>query len=242
MIQHSLILAPSALARRHALRTALLMAALLAARRAHALSLADLTQKDVAAGLKTALERGADIAVDLLGKTDGFWSNDKVRIPLPEWLRRGERALKLLGYGNDIDELRLGVNRAAEQAVPESRTLLANAVKSMSVADAKQIVGGGDTAITRFFADKTRSPLTTRFLPIVAKTTSNIGLAQQYNGLAAQGAKLGLVKGDQVRVERHVTAKALDGLYFMIGEEEKKIRRDPIATGSEILRRVFGTR
>ena len=98
------------------------------------------TQKDATAGLKAALDRGAAIAVDLLGRTDGFWGNDRVRIPLPEWLQRGERALKILGYGRDIDELKLGVNRAAEQAVPESKVLLTNAVKSMTVADAKNIL------------------------------------------------------------------------------------------------------
>jgi hypothetical protein len=233
-------LASHTICRRDAVRCLLGLAALVAAQRAQALSLANLTQSDATAGLKAALERGATIAVDLLGRTDGFWANDRVRIPLPDWLNRGERALKLMGYGKDIDALKLGVNRAAEQAVPESRTLLVNAVKSMSVADAKKILGGGDTAITQFFADKTRSPLTQRFLPIVTKTTDRIGLAQQYNRLAAQGAKFGVVKGDQVRIENHVTGKALDGLYFMIGEEEKKIRQDPVGTGSDILKKVFG--
>ena len=230
------------IARRSALQSLLALAALGALQRAHAVSFADLTQKDATAGLKTALERGAGIAVDLLGRTDGFWANERVRIPLPEWLQRGERALKLLGYGRDVDELKLGVNRAAEQAVPESKALLTNAVKSMTVADARSILSGGDTAITRFFADKTRAPLTERFLPIVTKVTNRIGLAQEYNALAAQGEKFGVVKGDQVRVERHVTGKALDGLYFMIGEEERKIRQDPIGTGSDILKKVFGGR
>jgi Protein of unknown function (DUF4197) len=229
-------------ARRNALQCLLALAAAGALQRAHALSFADLTQKDATAGLKAALERGAGIAVDLLGRTDGFWANDRVRIPLPEWLQRGERALKILGYGTDVDELRLGINRAAEQAVPESKVLLSNAVKSMTVADAKNILSGGDTAITRFFADKTRAPLTERFLPVVTKVTNRIGLAQEYNSLAAQGERFGVVTGDQVRVERHVTTKALDGLYFMIGEEEKKIRQNPIGTGSDILRKVFGGR
>ena len=228
--------------RRAVLQCLLAAAATGALQRAHALSFADLTQKDATAGLKAALERGASIAVDLLGRADGFWANERVRIPLPDWLQRGERALKILGYGRDVDELKLGVNRAAEQAVPESKVLLTNAVKSMTVADAKNILGGGDTAITKFFADKTRAPLTERFLPIVTKTTNRIGLAQQYNSLAAQGEKFGVLKGDQVRVERHVTTKALDGLYTIIGEEERKIRQDPVGTGSDILKKVFGGR
>ena len=225
-------------------RRALIIGTLLAAawvtRDAHALSLADLTQKDASAGVKAALEKGATVAVELLGRTDGFWGNDKVRIPLPDWLKKAEGALKLVGRGKDIDELKLGVNRAAEQAVPEAKTLLVSAVRNMSVQDAKGILTGGDDSVTKFFAAKTREPLTGKFLPIVTKVTEKIGLANQYNALAAKGQQLGLVRGDQAKVERHVTAKALDGLYFMIGEEEKKIRSDPIGTGSEILKKVFG--
>jgi hypothetical protein len=217
-----------------------LLAATLVARDALALSLADLTQKDASAGVKAALEKGAQVAVELLGRTDGFWGNDKVRIPLPDWLKRAESALKFAGRGKDIDELKLGVNRAAEQAVPEAKALLVAAVRNMSVEDAKGILTGGDDSVTRFFAAKTREPLTGKFLPVVTRVTEKIGLARQYNGLAAKGEQLGLLRGDQTKVERHVTTKALDGLYFMIGEEEKKIRRDPIGTGSDILKKVFG--
>lgn len=212
----------------------------IAARDARALSLADLSNRDAAAGLKAALEQGATVAVQLLGKTDGFWGNDRVRIPLPEWLQRGESALKLMGRGRDVEELKLGVNRAAEQAVPEAKNLLVNAVRTMSVQDAKSILTGGDDSVTKFFAEKTRAPLTTRFLPTVTKVTDRIGLARQYNSLAGQGEKLGLVKPEQARIERHVTGRALDGLYFMIGEEEKKIREDPLSAGAAIAKKVFG--
>ncbi len=208
----------------------------------HAISLADLTQKDASAGVKAALERGADIAVQLLGKQDGFWGNDKVRIPLPDWISKAERALKMIGKGRDIDDLKLGVNRAAEQAVPQAKKLLSDAVKSMTVQDAKAILTGGDNSVTDFFKDKTAKPLNEKFLPIVAGVTNRIGLAKQYNGVAAQIEQTGLVqlKPEQRKVETHVTAKALDGLYYMIGEEEKKIRKDPVGAGSDILRRVFG--
>jgi hypothetical protein len=230
--------------RRHALAQLAAWTALaalgLAARDARALSLADLSNRDAAAGLKAALEQGANVAVQLLGKTDGFWGNDRVRIPLPEWLQRGETALKLMGRGRDVEELKLGVNRAAEQAVPEAKNLLVNAVRTMSVQDAKSILTGGEDSVTKFFAEKTRAPLTIRFLPIVTKVTDRIGLARQYNALAGQGEKLGLVKPEQARIERHVTGKALDGLYFMIGEEEKKIRRDPLSAGAAIAKKVFG--
>lgn len=216
------------------------LAALLTSGNANALALADLTQKDASAGVKAALEKGAEVAVQLLGRTDGFWGNDKVRIPLPEWLRRAEGALKFAGRGRDVDELKVGVNRAAEQAVPEAKALLVSAVRNMTVQDAKAILTGGEDSVTKFFADKTRAPLNGRFLPIVTKVTEKIGLARQYNALAARGEQLGLVRGEETRIERHVTSKALDGLYFMIGEEEKKIRRDPLGTGSEILKKVFG--
>ena len=146
----------------------------------------------------------------------------------------------MMGRGKAIDQLKLGVNRAAEQAVPEAKILLVNAVKSMTVEDAKGILPGGDNSVTQFFKGKTEKPIGEKFLPIVTKVTDRIGLAKQNNQLAGQGEKLGLIKGDQAKVERHVTAKALDGLYFMIDEEEKKIRQDPIGTGSDILKKVFG--
>ena len=202
--------------------------------------LSSLSSSDATAGIRAALTRGAGAAVDLLGKTDGFWGNDRVRIPLPQWLEKGESVFKLLGRKQEIDDLHLSINRAAEQAVPEARTLLVGAVKSMSVQDAKGILAGGDDAATRYFESKTRTPLQGKFMPIVSKVTQRSGLARQYNSVANQASSLGLVKGDAT-VERHVTNKALDGLYLMIGEEEKKIRTDPAGTGSALLKKVFGS-
>ena len=227
------------------LRAAALAAAgpLLSDRTAWALSLGDLTQKDASAGIKAALERGADVAVNLLGRQDGFWGNDKVRIPLPDWIGKAEGGLKLIGRGRDVEDLKLGINRAAEQAVPQAKLFLVNAVKSMTLQDAKGILSGGNDAVTRFFRDKTAVPLGEKFLPIVTRVTDRSGLARQYNQLAGQIEQTGLVvlKPEQRRIETYVTGKALDGLYFMIGEEEKRIRQDPVGTGSAILRRVFGT-
>lgn len=208
-------------------------------RQAHA-QLAALTDGDATAGLKGALEAGATSAVKLLGRPDGFWGNDRLRIPLPDWLRRSEKMLKMAGFGKDIDALKVGVNRAAEQAVPQAQELLVNAVKSMTVTDAKAILTGGDDSVTKFFADKTRAPLAERFLPIVRQTTEKIGLAQQYNGLVDQAGRLGLGGGGVVHIENHVTDKALDGLFFMIGEEERKLRSNPLGASSAIVRKVFG--
>lgn len=209
---------------------------------ASAFSIADLSDKDADVGVKAALERGANIAVSLLGKQDGFWANERVRIPLPDWIQKFERAIKLLGKSKDIEAMKLGVNRAAEQAVPQAKALLIAAVKGMSVQDAKGILTGGDNAVTQFFQKKTQTALEQKFLPIVTSVTSRIGLAQQYNSLAQQVQQTGLVKlsPEQQKVENHVTRKALDGLYFMIGEEERRIRKDPLGTGSDILKKVFG--
>ncbi len=203
-------------------------------------SLDQLSGRDATAGLKAALNSGAAAAVESLGRTDGFWANPKVRIPLPDQLQRVRSALRLIGKAEEIDALELAINRAAEQAVPQAKTLLGNAVKSMSVDDAKQILRGGDDSVTQFFKSKTAPQLSERFLPIVRQVTQRSGLAQQYNALAGQGAALGLVKPEQATVERYVTQKALDGLYTMIAEEEKKIRDNPLAAGSDIIRRVFG--
>ena len=207
---------------------------------AHALSLGDLTNADASKGLKTALERGATAAVALLGKTDGFLGNDKVRIPLPGFLNDAASLLKTLGQGKRIDELVTSMNRAAEAAVPMAKDLLVGAVKAMSVDDAKKILSGGDTSVTTFFAEKTRTPLNGKFLPVVTKATEKVGLAEKYNQVASKGVGLGLVKKEDANIQQYVTGKSLDGLYLIIGEEEKKIRQDPVGTGSAILSKVFG--
>ncbi len=205
-----------------------------------ALSLGDLTNADASQGLKAALEKGALAAVGLLGKTDGFLGNDKVRIPLPGFLEDAAQLLRTLGQGKRIDELVTSMNRAAEAAIPLAKDLLVGAVKSMNVSDAKTILSGGETAVTGFFAEKTRAPLGVKFLPVVTQATEKVGLAEKYNQLAGKAAGMGLMKKEDANIQQYVTGKSLDGLYFMIGEEEKKIRQDPIGTGSAILKKVFG--
>jgi hypothetical protein len=207
---------------------------------AAAVSIDQLTGAEANAGLKAALDQGVASAVAGLGKTDGFWGNPKVRIPLPENLQRAKSAMKLMGKGREVDELERAINRAAEEAVPQSKQLLTNAVKAMTVEDAKRILTGGDDSVTQFFKSKTAPQLTERFLPVVSKVTAKSGLAQQYNALAGQAAQFGLVKADEATIERYVTQKALDGLYTMIGEEERRIRANPVAAGSDVVRRVFG--
>ncbi|TMH07802.1 MAG: DUF4197 domain-containing protein [Betaproteobacteria bacterium] len=207
---------------------------------AGAVRAAPASESDAAGGIRAALQRGAVAAVGQLGRTDGFLGNPQVRIALPHALQQAAQLLRALGQQHQVDELVTAMNRAAEAAVPEAKPLLVNAVKSMSVEDALQIVRGGDTSVTEFFASKTREPLVVKFLPIVTRATQRVALADKYNALAAKAAGFGLLNPDEANVQHYVTGKALDGLYLMIGEEEKKIRRDPIGTGSAILRRVFG--
>lgn len=208
---------------------------LLATRPAWALS-----EGDAASGIRTALERGAVAAVSLLGRPDGFLGNPLVRIELPGYLKDGARLLKATGQGKRVDELLTAMNRAAEAAVPEAKSLLVAAVKNMSVEDGVQILRGGDDAATRFFETKTRAPLSGKFLPIVTRATERVALADKYNAVAGKAAGLGLVRGEDANIQQYVTGKALDGLYLIIGEEEKKIRQDPVGTGSAILKKVFG--
>ncbi|MFO1330771.1 MAG: DUF4197 domain-containing protein [Rubrivivax sp.] len=199
-----------------------------------------LSADDASAGVRAALERGATVAVSLLGKPDGFLSNPKVRIPLPGVLDDAAQLLRKLGQGKRVDELTTAMNRAAEAAVPEAKALLLDAARKLTLQDAVAIVRGGSTSVTDFFARHTREPLTARFLPIVTRATEKVKLADRYNAFAAKASALGLLKGDQANLQQHVTHKALDGLYLTIGEEEQRIRADPVQTGSRILRQVFG--
>ena len=199
-----------------------------------------ITNKEAIAGLKAALEKGSQAAVGALGRTDGFLGNPRVRIPLPESAQRAEKLMRRMGMGKHADELIVTMNRAAEAAVPEAKQLMVDAVKKMTVQDAKGILAGGDTAGTDYFKRTTSKQLHDRFLPIVRKATAKVGVAQKYNEYAEKGASLGVVKKEDADLDGYVTQKALDGLYLMVAEEEKKIRKDPVGTGTAIIKKVFG--
>ncbi len=207
---------------------------------AFALGLADLTDQDATGGLKDALVQAAGSAVGKLGVADGYFKNPKVRIPLPDSLKKVEKGLRMFGMGKQADELVLRMNRAAEAAVPEARALLVDSVKKMSVQDARNILTGGDDAATQYFRKTTASPLAEKFLPIVRKATEDVQLAQQYNKIAEKGARYGLVKKEQANLEQYVTQKALDGLYLMMAEEERAIRKDPLSASTNLIKKVFG--
>lgn len=199
-----------------------------------------LSNSDISAGLKEALTRGADAAVAQLGQQDGFFGNAALKIPLPPSLQKAEKAMHMFGMGKQADALVLSMNRAAEAAVPEARTLLVDAVKEMSLEDAKGILSGGKTSATDFFRTKTEAKLTERFGPIVKTTTDKVGLAQQYNQYAGLAAQFNLVNKNQANVEQYVTQQALDRLYTLIGEKEAAIRANPLQAGSDLLKKVFG--
>lgn len=207
---------------------------------AHALDVSDLTNRDAVAGLKAALNKGAESAVAKLGKADGFLGNQRVKIPLPDSLQKLNGTLRRVGMGKYADELVVTMNRAAEAAVPEAKALLITAVKEMSVEDAKGILTGGDTSATRYFRSKTSRPLAAKFLPIVQRATAKVGLVEKYNQFAGKASRLGLVDESQTNLENYVTQKAMDGLFLMIADEEKAIRANPLEQGSKLLSKVFG--
>lgn len=199
-----------------------------------------ISNQDAVSGLKAALEKGSGVAVAALGRTDGFFGNPQVKIPLPESIRSAEKIMRSVGMGKYADELILTMNRAAEAAVPEAKALFIDAVKKMSVQDAKGVLTGGNTAGTEYFRRATSEQLRARFLPIVQNATKKVNLAAKYNQYAEKGARFGLLKKEDANLDSYVTQKALDGLFFMVAEEEKKIRENPVQAGSNILRKVFG--
>ena len=225
---------------RSTLRFTGLCAGLLICANAMALSLGDLSQQDATGGLKDALTQGAQVAVKQLGTPGGFSNNPDVKIELPGKLGKVASKMKAFGMGEQVDQLETSMNQAAEAAVVQAQPILVNAVKNMSVSDAKGILSGGNDSATQYLNKSSREQIRAKFLPIVKQATDKVGLAQQYNAIAGQGVAFGLVKEDQATVERYVTQKTLDGLYFMIGEQEKSFRKNPLGATSDIVKRVFG--
>jgi hypothetical protein len=206
----------------------------------YALSLDDISNQDANSGLKAALNKSATMAVDKLGVDNGFLNNPKVKIPLPKVLEQARPILQMTGKSQQLDDLVVAMNHAAESAVPLAKPLFIDAVKSMTLTDAKNILSGGDTSVTDFFKQKTSTQLTQKFQPIVKKVTDKQALSGKYDNLMGMASKMGAVSGSEATVDGYVTQRALDGLFMMIGEEEKAIRKDPVGAGSSIISKVFG--
>lgn len=195
---------------------------------------------DASAGVKEALAKGADYAVSSLGKNGGFLGNARVKIPLPGYLAKADSALRMFGLGKQADQLVDTMNHAAENAVAEARPILGESIRKMSIQDAKGILTGGDDSVTQYFRRSSAEQLTARFMPIVKAETRKLKLAEQYNKFAGKAASAGLVDKKNADIDRYVTQKAMDGLFLMIAEEEKKLRSNPVAAGSALLSKVFG--
>ena len=200
-----------------------------------------LTNSEASGGLKEALTQGIGKAIASLGATDGFLGNKDVKIPLPNSLKKIEKGMKFMGMGKQSDELILKMNRAAEAAVPEAKTLLIDSVKKMSLTDAKAILTGPQDAATQYFKKTTAAQMGEKFLPIVTKATANVQLADSYNKYAEMGSKFGVVKKEDANINQYVTKKALDGVYYMVAQEEAAIRKDPLGQASSLLKKVFGS-
>ncbi len=196
----------------------------------------------VADGLKEALRVGAGNAVNLTGRVDGFLANEAIKILLPPPMRKVERALRLAGMGPKLDELVVGMNRAAEAAAPFAKDIFLDAIRGLTIGDAQQLLKGGDTAATDFFRERTTPQLTMLFTPPVKNVMAQVGVTQQYSQFLGQAAKNPFVKVDKLDIESYVVDRALFGLFHVLGEEERKIRRDPAARVTAILKEVFGGR
>jgi hypothetical protein len=199
-----------------------------------------LSSKDAAGGLRAALSQGIGAAVTQLGANNGFLDDPKVAIPLPPALEKADRALRLVGMSGQADELRVTMNHAAEQAVAQAKPVFADALRHMTLTDAKAILSGGEDAGTQYFRRATGTQLTGRFKPIVAGATARLKLAAQYDQLAGKAAQFGLISAEDANLNDYVTAKALDGLFSRIADEERAIRKDPLGQANSMIRKVFG--
>ena len=207
---------------------------------AQAAGLDAISTGDASAGVKEALAKGADYAVASLGKDNGFLGNSKVKIQLPGYLQKAEKGLRMFGMGKQADELIETMNHAAELAVAEARPILSESIKKMSVQDAKSILTGGEDSVTQYFKRTSTDALTQKFAPIVKTATKKVQLADQYNQFAGKAASSGLIDQKDADLDGYVTQKAMDGLFAMIAEEEKKLRSNPVGAGSDLLKKVFG--
>ena len=196
----------------------------------------------IAEGLKEALRVGTENAVGLTGRVDGYFANQAIKILLPERLKSLESGLRLVGYGPQVDELVLGMNRAAEQAAPAAKQIFWDAIGEMTIDDARKILEGAPTAATDYFKGKTTPKLTTAFQPVVERSMNEVGVARQYKDLLAQAQAIPFFRTEDYDLNRYVVGKSLDGLFHVVGEEERKIRTNPTARTTELLREVFARR
>ncbi len=205
-------------------------------------SVSELASDEIVDGLREALEKGVRIAVDLLGQTDGYFANPKVRIPLPEHLQQLSSGLRMLGQGQYADEFELTMNRAAEAAAPEAKAIFMDAIRDMTIEDARKILDGADDAATQYFRKVGEERLRERMQPVIEQATGKAGVTSAYNSLTKSLEFLGdAVDTRPLDLNNYITGKALDGLFLMIAEEEKRIRENPVERTTDLLKKVFGS-
>ena len=198
-----------------------------------------LSEVKIADGLKQALQVASEKSVRLTGRPNGYFGNAAIKILMPEKLQSVEQGLRMVGYGPQVDQFVLSMNRAAEQAAPAAKQIFVDAITSMSFDDAKQILAGGDIAATEFFKAKTTDRLTAAFKPVVDKTMAQTGVVQKYHALLGRFDSIPFTKSQVFDIDGYVTNKALDGLFHVVGEQEKLIRTNPTARTTELLKEVF---
>jgi hypothetical protein len=198
-----------------------------------------LTEGEIVDGLKQALEIGTRNAVNLVSQKNGYLKNTEIKIPLPENVRKAEGVLRSLGFGRKVDEFELSMNRAAERAAPKATAIFWDAIKKMTISDARGILDGEDDAATRYFQDQTSTQLQSAFKPIVNQAMSEVGVTQAYQSVDRKLQALPYTKSWSIDIDEYVTNRALDGLFLVLAKEEKKIREDPAARVTELLKKVF---
>jgi len=199
-----------------------------------------LSDVKIGSGLKEALQIGTENAVGLTGKTDGYFLNQVIKILMPEKLKTFEKGLRAVGYGPKVDEFVLSMNRAAEKAAPAAKQIFWDAIGEMTFDDARKILSGNETAATEYFKGKTTDKLSSTFKPVVNKSMNEVGVTRQYKELVGRYESIPFVKKESFDLDQYVVTKALDGLFHMVGEEEKKIRKNPAARTTDLLKEVFG--
>jgi len=197
----------------------------------------------VVSGLKEALSVGTANTVAVTSRVDGYFANQAIRILMPEKVRKVADVLGKVGYQKEVDDFVLSMNRAAEKAAPRAKTYFVDAIREMTFEDARKILGGGETAATDYFRGKTQKKLYDDFRPAVSASMDEVGVTRSYKKMVGRYAALPMVgRAESVDLDHHVTTKALDGLFLVLGQEEKRIRTDPAARVTDLLRDVFGSK
>jgi hypothetical protein len=203
---------------------------------------AELPESKITAGLKQALEIGTGNAVQIVSEKGGYFTNPKIKIPLPEPVRKVEALARVAGFSKQLEEFEMSMNSAAEKAAPEAKAIFWDAIKEMTFSDARKILNGRENEATLYFKDKTHDRLSELFKPIIHQSMSSVGVTEKYQALESMIARIPMMGSERFELDQYVNDKALDGLFYILAQEEKKIREDPVARTTDLLKEVFAKR